>query len=96
MEGKIGAECEIFEWFRTHVLDSKLETGIEHQELVSKICKLASLYCLIIFTSAHYTVYSLEIFIILQMSDYGRMQMYNMKICHVHTHTHTHIYSDKY
>ncbi|XP_004495088.1 uncharacterized protein [Cicer arietinum] len=39
MEGKIGAECEIFEWFRTHVLDSKLETGIEHQEL----CSLLSL-----------------------------------------------------
>jgi serine/threonine-protein kinase 19 len=41
MEGKVGAECEVFDWFKNHVLDSKLETGIEHQELVSKICKLA-------------------------------------------------------
>jgi len=41
MEGKTGAECEVFELFKTHVLDSKLDTGIEHEELVSKICKLA-------------------------------------------------------
>ncbi|MCH88257.1 putative serine/threonine-kinase [Trifolium medium] len=34
MEGKVGAECEVFDWFKSHVLDSKLETGIEHQELV--------------------------------------------------------------
>ncbi|XP_057424812.1 uncharacterized protein LOC130718284 isoform X2 [Lotus japonicus] len=39
MEGKIGGECEVFGWFKTHVLDSKLETGIEHQEL----CSLLSL-----------------------------------------------------
>lgn len=41
MEGKMGGECEVFGWFKTHVLDSKLETGIEHQELVSEICKPA-------------------------------------------------------
>ncbi|KAI5394870.1 hypothetical protein KIW84_061481 [Lathyrus oleraceus] len=34
MEGKTRAEFEVFEWFKIHVLDSKLETGIEHQELV--------------------------------------------------------------
>ncbi|CAJ2651750.1 serine/threonine-protein kinase 19 isoform X1 [Trifolium pratense] len=39
MEGKVGAECEVFDWFKSHVLDSKLETGIEHQEL----CSLLSL-----------------------------------------------------
>ncbi|CAI8602818.1 unnamed protein product [Vicia faba] len=39
MEGKTGAGFEVFEWFKTHVLDSKLETGIEHQEL----CSLLSL-----------------------------------------------------
>ncbi|CAL5206870.1 unnamed protein product [Lathyrus oleraceus] len=39
MEGKTRAEFEVFEWFKIHVLDSKLETGIEHQEL----CSLLSL-----------------------------------------------------
>ncbi|XP_020210234.1 serine/threonine-protein kinase 19 [Cajanus cajan] len=39
MEGKKGGECEVFGWFKIHVLDSKLETGIEHQEL----CSLLSL-----------------------------------------------------
>ncbi|KAL5068060.1 hypothetical protein RYX36_018947 [Vicia faba] len=39
MEGKTVAGFEVFEWFKTHVLDSKLETGIEHQEL----CSLLSL-----------------------------------------------------
>ncbi|XP_058770941.1 uncharacterized protein LOC131644453 isoform X1 [Vicia villosa] len=39
MEGKTGAGFEVFEWFKTHVLDSKLETGIEHLEL----CSLLSL-----------------------------------------------------
>ncbi|KAG4970385.1 hypothetical protein AAZX31_13G107500 [Glycine max] len=37
-EKKIG-ECEAFGWFKTHVLDSKLEPGINHQEL----CSLLSL-----------------------------------------------------
>ncbi|XP_027367063.1 serine/threonine-protein kinase 19 homolog isoform X2 [Abrus precatorius] len=39
MEGDKGGEHEVFGWFNTHVLDSKLETGIEHQEL----CSLLSL-----------------------------------------------------
>lgn len=26
---------QVFKWFRTHVIDSKLEPSIEHQELVS-------------------------------------------------------------
>ncbi|KAL2323423.1 hypothetical protein Fmac_027802 [Flemingia macrophylla] len=39
MEGKKGEEYEVFGWFKTHVLDSKLETGIEHQDL----CSLLSL-----------------------------------------------------
>ncbi|KAK7267402.1 hypothetical protein RIF29_20074 [Crotalaria pallida] len=39
IEGEKGGECEVFGWFKTHVLDSKLETGIEHQEL----CSLLSL-----------------------------------------------------
>lgn len=39
MEGKTGAECEVFEWFKIHVLDSKLDTGIKHEEL----CSLLSL-----------------------------------------------------
>ncbi|XP_014513450.1 uncharacterized protein LOC106771915 isoform X8 [Vigna radiata var. radiata] len=39
MEGKKVEEYEVFGWLKTHVLDSKLETGIEHQEL----CSLLSL-----------------------------------------------------
>ncbi|OIW21431.1 hypothetical protein TanjilG_03531 [Lupinus angustifolius] len=39
IEGEKGGENEVFQWFKTHVLDSKLETGIEHQEL----CSLLSL-----------------------------------------------------
>ncbi|KAK7277552.1 hypothetical protein RJT34_22567 [Clitoria ternatea] len=39
MGGKKGGEYEVFGWFKTHVLDSKLESGIEHQEL----CSLLSL-----------------------------------------------------
>ncbi|XP_061367483.1 uncharacterized protein LOC133310549 [Gastrolobium bilobum] len=35
MEGNKGGEYEVFGWFKTHVLDSKLETGIEHLELCS-------------------------------------------------------------
>lgn len=89
MEGKAGAGFEVFEWFKIHVLDSKLETGIEHQELVSKICKLR-IYCLIISASAHYTVDSSEIFVILQMSYFGRMHTHNKKIWHVY------IYIDTY
>lgn len=41
MEGKKVEEYEVFGWLKTHVLDSKLETGIEHQELVSEILKSA-------------------------------------------------------
>ncbi|XP_014513448.1 serine/threonine-protein kinase 19 isoform X1 [Vigna radiata var. radiata] len=36
MEGKKVEEYEVFGWLKTHVLDSKLETGIEHQELDTK------------------------------------------------------------
>lgn len=28
-------DVEVFEWFREHVIDSKLEPSVEHQELVS-------------------------------------------------------------
>ncbi|MED6121240.1 hypothetical protein PIB30_028068 [Stylosanthes scabra] len=39
MEGKKEVEFEVFGWFKNYVLDSKLETGIEHEEL----CSLLSL-----------------------------------------------------
>ncbi|KAF1880014.1 hypothetical protein Lal_00022141 [Lupinus albus] len=39
IEGEKGGGNEVFGWFKTHVLNSKLETGIEHQEL----CSLLSL-----------------------------------------------------
>ncbi|KAL1329850.1 hypothetical protein HN51_047042 [Arachis hypogaea] len=39
MEGKKEMEYEVFGWFKNYVLDLKLETGIEHQEL----CSLLSL-----------------------------------------------------
>lgn len=39
MEEKKEGRCEAFGWFKTHVLDSKLEIGIDHQELVSEILK---------------------------------------------------------
>ncbi|KAL1367589.1 hypothetical protein AAHE18_02G062400 [Arachis hypogaea] len=39
MEGKKEMEDEVFGWFKNYVLDLKLETGIEHQEL----CSLLSL-----------------------------------------------------
>ncbi|RDX94045.1 Serine/threonine-protein kinase 19, partial [Mucuna pruriens] len=39
MEAKKGGKNEVFGWFKIHVLDSKMETGIEHQEL----CSLLSL-----------------------------------------------------
>ncbi|MED6108004.1 hypothetical protein PIB30_019408 [Stylosanthes scabra] len=39
MEVKKEVEYEVFGWFKNYVLDSKLETGIEHEEL----CSLLSL-----------------------------------------------------
>lgn len=35
LEEKKQGDLEVFKWFRTHVIDSKLEPSIEHQELVS-------------------------------------------------------------
>lgn len=35
LEEKKEGEREVFKWFRTHVIDSKQEPSIEHQELVS-------------------------------------------------------------
>jgi hypothetical protein len=35
LEEKKQGDLEVFKWFRTHVIDSKLEPSIEHHELVS-------------------------------------------------------------
>lgn len=36
LEGKKDEDIlEVFKWFRSHVIDNKLEPSIEHQELVS-------------------------------------------------------------
>jgi serine/threonine-protein kinase 19 len=35
LEEKKQGDLEVFKWFRTHVIDSKLEPSIGHQELVS-------------------------------------------------------------
>lgn len=44
MENKKQGSYEVFGWFKTHVLDSKLEPSIEHHELVSDIYESASAY----------------------------------------------------
>lgn len=35
MQAKKQDDLVVFEWFKTYVLDSKLETSIGHEELVS-------------------------------------------------------------
>ena len=35
LEEKKQGDLQVFNWFRTHVINSKLEPSIEHQELVS-------------------------------------------------------------
>lgn len=67
MEEKKQGDLEVFGWFRTHVIDVKLEHSIHHQELVSVVdnnllcCSFAirSVYfrfnVLVIILSAFYT-----------------------------------------
>ncbi|KDO60461.1 hypothetical protein CISIN_1g023922mg [Citrus sinensis] len=44
MEEKKQVNLEVFEWFQTHVLDSKLEPSVGHEELVSgSDCSLLSI-----------------------------------------------------
>lgn len=35
MEERKQCDLEVFKWFKWHVIESKLEHSIEHQELVS-------------------------------------------------------------
>ena len=35
MEERKQGDLEVFKWFKVHVIESKLEPSIEHQELVS-------------------------------------------------------------
>lgn len=37
MEDKKQNDLVVFEWFKTHVVQSKLDTGISHQELVCNL-----------------------------------------------------------
>lgn len=91
MEGEKGGEYEVFGWFKTHVLDSKLETGIEHQELVSGIHKSAYIllnnfqFLLVLHYLPIRNPYKLENALTL-----GRWECTIWKIWHIH------IYSDKY
>ncbi|CAN1245107.1 Serine/threonine-protein kinase 19 [Linum grandiflorum] len=46
-------DTEVFEWFRTHVIDCKLEPSIDHQELVSalnilKLVLIVFIYILVV------------------------------------------------
>lgn len=44
-EERMQCGIEVFQWFKTHVIDCKLEPSIGHQELVSKcILPMDSLY----------------------------------------------------
>lgn len=35
LKGNKQGNLEVFEWFKTHIVDIKMEPSIEHQELVS-------------------------------------------------------------